>query len=219
MDIVNSIDENVWRNFVNEHPQSNIFRIPETFHVFERAEGYRPELSVVVNRDGYPLVILLPVKITLWDGPLHKFTTSSVTYGGVLSTNSFEGLEALKLLLNVYKTQSNKSSLFTELRNVTGLSSLQGVLEECEFEYEDHMNYLIELERTPEALLQGFSQNTRKRIRRGLRQGKVLITMATERDQSRSVMSNFVRVIRMHEIHLRKSHCSRQLMINSIQRE
>jgi hypothetical protein len=182
MDIVNSLDENVWHNFVNEHPQSNIFHTPETFQVFKRAEGYYPELWAAVNRDGYPLAILLPVKVTLRIGPLDKLTTRSIAYGSVLSANSPEGLEALILLLSVYKTQSDKNSLFTELRNVSDLSSLQGVLEECEFVFEDHLNYLINLERSPEALLQSFNQNTRKRIRRALRQGKVTVTMATERD-------------------------------------
>ncbi|MHA2405800.1 MAG: hypothetical protein ACXACH_03495, partial [Candidatus Hermodarchaeia archaeon] len=169
MDIVSSLDKNVWRNFVNAHPQSNIFHTPEMHQVFERAEGYHPELWVAVSDDGNPLAILLPVKVTLFGGLFGKLATRSIVFGGVLTDNSSEGLDALNLLLNVYKLQSDKDSVFTELRNISDMSSLQGVFTECDFKYDDYVNYMIDLDRTPEALFQEFSRSTRKQIRRALR--------------------------------------------------
>jgi serine/alanine adding enzyme len=66
-------------------------------------------------------------------------------------------------------------ALFTELRNLADLSRLQPVLERNGFVYEDHLDYLVDLRRSPEAVLQSIGQRTRKKIRHALRQGEVIV--------------------------------------------
>ena len=52
------------------------------------------------------------------------------------------------------------------------LSTIQPVLNECGFAYEEHLNYLIDLKCSPEQLLQNIGPRTRKHIRRALRRGQ-----------------------------------------------
>ena len=68
--IVNSLDESIWREFVDKHPQGNIFHTPEMYQVFSQAKGHHPLLQAVIKDDNELLALLLPVQISLADGVL-----------------------------------------------------------------------------------------------------------------------------------------------------
>ena len=183
MHVVRQLDERLWRDFVNNNPRANIFHTPEMFQVFAQGKGYRPSLWATVSDDGYPLALLLPVRVTLMDGLLHRLTTRSVAYGSVLCAPDSEGKDALALLLQSYTQEVKGRSLFTELRNLTDLSGLQRVLTDNGFVYEDHLNFLVDLDRSPEAILQSFGRRTRKQIRRELRRGELMVEEVEQREQ------------------------------------
>jgi hypothetical protein len=123
-----------------------------------------------------------PVQITLFDGPMRPFTTRAIVFGGVLYETSPKGREALDILLRSY-VQQTKGVLFTEMRNLSDLSQVQPMLEAHAFRYEEQLNYLIRLDRPSEEVLQSISRRTRKRIRRGLRAGEVIIREVQQRGE------------------------------------
>ena len=181
--VVRTLSEEEWRGFVEEHPAGSIFHTPEMFQVFSRARGHQPTLWAAVDSSNRPLALLLPVQITLMDGLLRRFTTRAVAYASVLCAPGSEGKEALAMLLETFKREARATALFTELRNLSNLSDLQPVLNDNGFVYEDHLNYLIDLDRPPEAILQSMGKRTRKHIRRALRQGKVGIEEVNQRER------------------------------------
>lgn len=181
--VVHTLPEEKWHRFVKEHPDGNIFHSPEMFQVFARTKGHRPTMWAATNSDGQIQALLLPVQITLKDGLLHRLTTRAVAYGSVLYNPDPAGKEALAVLLRTYAQEANQEALFTELRNLSDLSSVQPVLDDCGFIYEDHLNYLVDLNRPPEAVLQSIGKRTRKKIRRALRQDQVVIEEADRREQ------------------------------------
>jgi serine/alanine adding enzyme len=183
MDIVRQLDERLWRDFVADHPMGNIFHTPEMFQVFAQTRGHKPSLWAAVDGNSRPLALLLPVQVTLMDGLWRRFTTRAIAYGSVLCAPGPEGKEALAMLLQTYKREAKGSALFAELRNLSDLSSLQPVLNDNGFAYEDHLNYLVDLNRPPERILQGIGSRTRKKIRRALRQGEVIIEEVDRREQ------------------------------------
>lgn len=183
INIVRTLPEEQWREFVVWHPQGNVFHSPEMFQVFAKANGHHPTLWAAVDRSQRPLALLPAVQITLMAGPLRRLTTRAVAYGSILRSSGRESEEALTQLLQEYRRVTARSVLFTELRNLSDMSSMQPVLQQHSFQYEDYLNYLIELERGPEALLQDMSRRTRKQIRRGLRQGKVTVAEVHSRKQ------------------------------------
>jgi serine/alanine adding enzyme len=85
--------------------------------------------------------------------------------------------------LGTYKQEAKERALFTELRNLSDISPLQGALNEAGFVCADHLNYLIDLNRPPEAVLQSIGPRTRKKIRHALRQGEVVIEEADRYEQ------------------------------------
>ena len=186
MIIRNSLDKKIWQEFVDQHPHGNIFHTPEMFQVFARTKGHRPTLwAAVDNADGgnRPLALLLPVHVTLMDGPLHRFTTRAIVYGGTLCVPGPYGEKALTRLLQFYRREAKGSALFTELRNLLDTSPLQPILNDNGFVYADHLNYLVDLNRPAEAVLQSVGQRTRKKIRHALRQGEVIVEECSRHEQ------------------------------------
>lgn len=181
--IVNNINIEIWRQFVDQHPQGNIFHTPEMFQVFAQAKNYQPTLWAVVNNtnDHFPLALMLPVEVTLMNGLLSRLTSRSILYGSVLCIPNSQGRQALDVLLKAYQQKIKGKALFTELRNLSNLSDFHPVLEKNGFVYEKHLNYLIDIDRPFEEVLQSVGSRTRKKIRKGLRDNLVQVAEVIDR--------------------------------------
>lgn len=171
MRVVQQLDEDRWREFVDRHPRSNIFHTPEMFRVFARVPGHRPALWAALGDDGRPLALLPPVLVTLMGGPLRRLTTRAVAYGGPLCAPGAEGRAALAQLLAAYNRAARRRVLFTELRNMSDQGELQPVLHADEFTYEEHLNYLIDLEQPEEAIWRKISKSGRQGVRTARNKG------------------------------------------------
>jgi CelD/BcsL family acetyltransferase involved in cellulose biosynthesis len=183
MTVVRSLDNAIWRDFVQSHPGSNVFQTPEMFRVFSAAKSHQPSIWATLSNRGWPLAILIPVRITMMGGMLRSLTSRSVAYGSVLCAPGPEGIHALSILLETYRREHHRSVLFTELRNLTDLSHLQPILVEHDFQYRDHLNYLIDLTGPPEDLIQRLGKRTRKNVRRALRNQHATIVEVVRREQ------------------------------------
>ena len=184
MDIVHHLDEHLWREFVDKNPMGNIFHTPEMFQVFARTNRYEPELWAAVDSSGAPLALLLPVQISVIGGWMRALTTRAVVFGSVLCEPGATGNEALALLLKAYTRPTLSAPLFTELRNLWDINAiLSSTFREQGFIYEEHLNYLIDLDRPADAVFLGFTAHTRKNIRRGLNRGEVVIEEMRELEQ------------------------------------
>jgi len=180
--VVHTLAEKEWRRFVDKHPASNIFHTPEMFQVFTQAKGHHPILWAAVGGDGHILALLPIVNVTLLNGPLRYFTTRSIAYGSVLCAPGPKGQEALAILLSTYKRQARSRSLFTELRNLSDFASIQPTLQENNFVYEGHLNFLIDLERPVEEIWSSVRSNVRTNVRKARRK-QVVIEEITSLDE------------------------------------
>jgi hypothetical protein len=183
MRIVNQLDVEKWYSFVNEHPQGNIFHTPEMFRVFAAAKNHRPSLWATIDEAGQVLALLLPIEISLINGLLRRFTTRSVAYGSVLVAPGHAGQQALVALLQAYTQQMSHPTLFTELRHLSDTTAVQPILNQYGFVYEDHLNFLVDLDRPVGDMMQAVGTRTRKRLRHGLRAQDVSINEISEANQ------------------------------------
>lgn len=172
--LVNTLAEDDWRQFVNAQPQSSIFHTPEMCQAFARAPGHRYSLWAAVTESGRPLALLLPVSQTLINGPLRAWTTRAVAYGSVLCASGAESGPALAQLLAAYLRGAQSGALFTELRNTADLGELQPLLAEYGFKFEPHLNYLIDLTQSEQALWQNVRSNARRNIQKARKSGVVI---------------------------------------------
>lgn len=182
MKIVRQLDHDVWREFVDKHPEGNIFHTPEMYDVYLQSQGYLPSLWAAVEGGNRVLALMLPVEVTLYSW-LRRFSSRAIMFGGILCDPSQEGRKGLSTLLEHYNSETRNRNIFTEVRNLSDTIKFQSTLCKNDFTYEDHLNYLIDLSRTPDAILQSFHKRTRKQIRRGLGKGLLTIDVAKDREQ------------------------------------
>lgn len=166
--IVRTLPEEEWCRFVEEHPQGNVFHTPEMFQVFSRAKGHQPDLWAATE-DGRVLALLLPVRITLMNGLLRYFTARAVVYGSVLCAPGTKGQEALAMLLRTYERQVKGSPLFTELRNLSDLNSIQSILQDNDFIHEGHLNFLVDIGLPVDKVWSNIRKSARKKIKKALK--------------------------------------------------
>lgn len=178
--VVNQLEINRWRDFVDRHPEGNIFHSPEMFHVYADTRGYKPSLWAVVDQQQNILALHTPVHITLMGGFLHYFTTRNVNFGSVLVQDGEIGREALALLLKFYNRHVSRVPLFTELRNSSDLSDLQDILQAQGYKYKKHLNYFVNINRDEYDILQSFSRSARKDIRAVVRKRSVVVKDITD---------------------------------------
>lgn len=200
MDIVEHLDTDRWKKFVDNHPDGNIFHTPEMYEVFSRAKGYAPSLWAAVSGKQI-LALMLPVEVILYPW-LRKFTSRAIVYGGVLCAPTAKGQEALSLLLDVYNQKMRKRNIFTEIRNIANTSGFQQTLLNQDFLYEDHLNYLINLSRSPDEIMQSFHKRMRKQIRRGLRRELLTVESAGERNQLKQAYALMARTYKLANVPL-----------------
>ena len=180
MHIVQQLDERRWREFVENNPRGGIFHTPEMFQVFARTKGHHPTLWAIVGDGEQVLALLLPVQVTVLDGLLRHFTTRAVVYGSVLCAPGPAGAQALDLLLQAYNRAIERRVLFTEMRNLSDLSDLQPVLDHNEFAFEEHSDFIFDLDQAEETLWGKISRSARQRVRSARNKGMV-IEAATSR--------------------------------------
>ncbi len=166
--VVNELPEEIWRQFVEAHPDGNIFHTPQMFRAFEQTKRHRPTLWAAVDENGSPMALLLPVEITLFAGLLRAFTTRAVVYGSVLCLPDSTGADALDTLLQAY-TSRTTPPVFTELRNLSDLQNIQPVLNRNKFVYEGHLNFLIDIDLPVDNVWRNIRRSARKNIGKALR--------------------------------------------------
>jgi hypothetical protein len=181
MKFTKHLDEARWREFVMTHPQGGIFHAPEMYQVFARVKKHKPDIWAVLSDDDRILSLFTPVQLSVLDGFLRRFSTRAVAYGGVLAVQTDEGNAALDLLFSAYAGNVEGVPVFTELRNLVDVSNLQTILQRNNYHFEGHLNYLINLNLSPEEIMQNIGARTRKNLRRALRAGNVIVEEVTDR--------------------------------------
>jgi len=171
MKIVHQLDETTWREFVLNNPRGNIFHSPEMYTVFQQAKGFSPVLWAALDESGAVQALMLTAEVTVIGGAFKFMTTRAVAFGGPLCSEGEQGRAALDFLLSEYNRQAAKGILFTEFRNVHDVSDLQPVLEKNRYCFEDHLNFLIDLTRPPEALWKNIRSNAQRNIRKAQKSG------------------------------------------------
>lgn len=182
MRIEKNVNESKWREFLNSQPNANIFHTPEMFRVFSSTKGYQPHFWSVLGDDGNIASLMIPVEIVI-SKKLKSLTTRSVVFGSVLSYQERDGIQALDHLLKSYLQKDETGSLFTELRNIHDTGPIQEIFSQNNFHFENHLNYLINLDRPIDSVFGSIGKRTRKNIRRGLNKDKVKIREVRDENQ------------------------------------
>lgn len=167
IEIVKTLPEQQWRDFVANHPNGNIFHTPDMYAVFAHARHHKPEIWAAVS-GGAILALLLPVQIHSMNGIMPSLTSRSIAYGSVLNLPDQAGQKGLEILMQAYRRTALRKNVFIELRNVFDVSAIQPILANCQYAYEDHMNFLVDTSLPVEQVWGNINKSAQRNITKAL---------------------------------------------------
>jgi len=177
--VVRTLERDRWSAFVARHPDASIFHTPEMHEVFASTRLHRPSVWATVDGAGAVRALFTPVTIAVLGGPFRTLTTRSVAFAGPLVWPDATDPRPLEVLLRAYGRGAPRSSIYTEIRNVTDGGDLEASLTAHGFRHEAHLNFLVDLQGDEDAIWGRIAQSARRNIRKAGRMG-VTIEDATD---------------------------------------
>lgn len=166
MKTVDTLPESEWSNYVSLHPYGNIFQSPEMNRVYRGTKYYEPVLTAV--KDNSEIKGVIQGVIIRESGLIRgKLSSRCVVRGGPLVSN----VEIVEKLLKSFEDKVEKTVLITQFRNLFDTTHLRENIEAAGFEYEPHLNYLIDLDIGEEYLWNSLSKSREKGIKKAKREG------------------------------------------------
>lgn len=173
LSFTDQISNNEWNTFVKNHPNGNIFHLPEFAKVYEQTASYQPvclfakntntnsiEAAVVgvIQKEGKGLLGKLSSRLIIWGGPL------------VINNNKL----VLDSLLEELIKQTKSKAIYIQIRNLWAWEKNDvDIFKKHGFNSEDHLDILHNLTIGAKAIFDGFYTGRRKNIRRAEKLGLV----------------------------------------------
>jgi len=164
-----SLDKNKWINFVQSHPHGNIFQLPEMFTLYKSTYGNQPVFLGCLDNAGALSGLIVGViqgsKLPL----VHSFTARCIIWGGPLVEDNSAIIT--ELLLYELNKLFSKKTVYIEFRNLWDVTELKRSFINMNYQYEDHLNVLINLKKGKDLLWEGMHATRKKQIRRSNNRG------------------------------------------------
>jgi serine/alanine adding enzyme len=170
-EVVDRIPDAAWHSFLQAAQNASAFVTPEVIDVQRRTRGQR--VTVLAAGTAGRVVAMMPL-VTIAHGPAvgRWLTARRVVHGLAHVPAPSKQLERAARNLLDEAERRRGSALLTEIRHHDPVApAVAHALSASGYRYEPHLEIEIPLEDGPDAVLAGIGRSTRKRIRRGERQG------------------------------------------------
>ena len=157
MEVVKELEDNEWMEFVAKIPAGNIFQSPDLAEVYRRSKGFEPAL-VAVKSGGEIEALMASVFVSYGSITFSPITTRNIVTGGPIGAH-----EAIPILLSAHDEASASRALLTQVRNLEPPKQSQSYVL-AGYRWEDHLNFLLDLELGEDELFKTMSKARRKGI-------------------------------------------------------
>lgn len=176
IEIKDSVPAEQWDEFVFNHPHGNIFQTMLMNDVYLQAKNYDPvSLAAIESDTGKILALMEATIISEYAGPLKSVTSRAVVQGGPLFISTDKGLDAVNMLLEKYDSIIRKKAIYTQIRNTYDISSAKGVLENNGYQYLNHYDALIKLDRSTDEIWSQIKRDKKRGIKKAQEMGITII--------------------------------------------
>ena len=162
-------DANSWNDFVLKNPHGTVFHTHEMKQVYEKTRKYKPLLLGVKDENGEYTSGMLSYISTEKEGILSTISQRSVLFGGILYSNEKKDFGGLTKLLEDYKKRVGGKALFTEVRNLFDTSNIKSAMVSHGFQYNNHLNFLVNLTKSEDELWSNIKKSRRNAITKSRR--------------------------------------------------
>lgn len=150
-----------WNEFVNANPESNIFQTYDMKDVYDKTKNYKTLLLAVEKEGNIVAGTLIEIrKERGW--PASYFATRAVIEGGPLYTEK----EAISFLIKEIETRLKGKVIYIHIFNEGDTSDIKDIMLNSGYNYEDELNFLIDLDRNKEIIFSDIHKSRRKCINR-----------------------------------------------------
>ena len=173
--ITDDFDNIEWDKFVLGHPHGNIFQTSHMSRIYEKTNKYSPvRLIARDEKSGKLLALVQGSVISELGGILSSFSSRSVLQGAPLFVDSDQGRKAVLELMSHYNNRIKNKIVYTQIRNMWDTSYYRDTLANLGYEYEEHLDFLIDLDREEKEIWSDIQKSRRKGINRAERDGIVV---------------------------------------------
>ena len=170
-EVIDTPNKKDWSEFVYNSLHGNIFQTPEMAEVYKKTENHEPISLAVVEDTNEILAVLQAVVIKEMSGIFGSFSARLIIQGGPLFIENENDIEAFKVLIEYYDKIAQKKALYTQIRNMWDTLDISSFLNGIGYEYEEHLNFLINLNRPEEEIWADIHKSRRKGINRATKKG------------------------------------------------
>lgn len=162
------LDKQQWSDFVFNHPFGNAFQTPEMYEVYKKTLLYKP--IVVAALDNQKILGILQAVIQReYQNPLGFISSRSIIWGGPLVIDN--DLNIIEKLLKSYDSKVKGKVIYSQFRNFWKQEDEKILFKEIGYNYEEHLNILIDLKKTEEELWKEIDSRKRNYINRNRKEG------------------------------------------------
>ncbi len=156
-------DRQEWEEFVNQHPEGNVFQMPWMYDVYRLTHKQKP--FAFFAYDEKKLVGVL-VGVYIWNSvfPLSWFTRRQIIVGGPLVLNNDIGI--VMALVDALVHETGEKAVYTEVRNLRLGLSLKPSFQDAGFIYESYLGVGIDMNRKSGELWDSLSPDRKQNIKK-----------------------------------------------------
>lgn len=162
-------DFDEWENFVERHPNANIFQTPYIYHIYKKTPNHDPIAIIMQNNSNELIGVLLADVQYFMNGFFKILSSRSVVWGGPLVKNNDSNL--MNEILIKYEEIIKNKVIFNEIRNIFEIKDKKEIYKSRGYIYEDHLNIIVNLKKSIENLWEDVHTKRRNEIRRALKEG------------------------------------------------
>lgn len=166
------INKEEWAKFVRAQPNGTIFHTPEMWNVYDRTNNYEPVVLCVIDKQNKIAGLFIAVIQKEYSGLLGLLTARSIIFGDSIVRD--DNPEIFTILLKEYNRIIYKKAIYSQIRNFKIQTSYNiKQYSENGFDYEDHLNIIVNLSIGTNALWKGVKRNRKDGINKAKKQGFV----------------------------------------------
>ncbi len=155
--------------FVKSHPNANYFQSSLFFFTCRYSKSVTPVYYVAYDENYAVTGVMLAFRQAQYQiFPLNFLSARSIIWGGPLVQHN--DLEVYKGLYQIYQKEQS-FAIYTQVRNLSDQSAFLTVMRDSNFTYEEHLNIIVDLEKTEEQLWAEVHSKRRNEIRRAQKEG------------------------------------------------
>lgn len=158
--------------FVKSHPNANYFQSSLFFFTCKCSKSVTPVYYVAYDENNTVTGVMMAFRQAQYQiFPLNFLSARTIIWGGPLVQNN--DLDVYEGLYKQYQKEQS-FAIYTQVRNLSDQSAFLTLMRELNYTYEEHLNILIDLEKTEEQLWSEVHSKRRNEIRRAQKEGTMV---------------------------------------------